>query len=121
VAIVTKAGGLTAATAKFLVKIGVNESYASTLVAIMIILITMSAWYGIYTFCSKIYKTASDFADRMKAAIAAIEQMMPPRRPNTRTIGVQSQVHYTWHDTEPRFKARENGFTRSGEVTIEPS
>jgi hypothetical protein len=57
----------------------------------------------------------------MKAAIAAIEQMMPPRRPNTRTIGVQSQVHYTWHDTEPRFKARENGFTRSGEVTIEPS
>ena len=45
--------------------------------------------------------------------------VVPGVGPLRRTIGVQSQVHYTWHDSEPRFKAANQGFQRSGEVTIE--
>ena len=40
--------------------------------------------------------------------------VVPGVGPLRRTIGVQSQVHYTWHDSEPRFKAGNQGFQRSG-------
>jgi hypothetical protein len=118
---VRKAGGLTAAFSNAMIKAGVSKDFASALFAMIVVLITILAWYGLYTLCSKIIKAANELIDKIKALLPAIELQMPTRRPITRTIGVQSQVHYTWHDTEPRFKARENGFQRSGEISIEPS
>ena len=51
-----------------------------------------------------------------QAGGAWLHQACAQREPLTRTIGVQSACHYTWHNAVPRFQARNEGFARADEV-----
>ena len=99
-------------TTKLAAYVGGNDNFASFLLAIIVVVITMFAWYGMY-------QAAKD----VKAYLLTLwrGRMVrdeTPRVVTYRTVGVQSQCTYTWHQDAPRFKAFQNGFKRSGEVSI---
>ena len=98
-------------TQELAVYVGGNESYAQFLVAFIVILFTMIAWQA----ATNIKNFVLMFWRGRK------ERDWIPQIVTFRTIGVQSQCTYTWHENDPRFKAYQNGFRRSGEVTIESS
>jgi hypothetical protein len=87
----------------------------NVLVALFIILVTTLAWYGLYRIALDMYNSAVGWfrRDRKAAELVMIEA---PKE--LRTVGVQAQCHYSWYDADPRFRAHQNGFRRSGEVTV---
>ena len=87
----------------------------NVLTAFAIVIVSILAWYGTYHIMLDAYSSLKKWLRRDRKA-AVILKVKPT---GTRNVGVQSQCHYTWHDTEQRFKAYENGFNRSGEVSVD--
>ena len=93
------------------------------LITIAAVLLTIAALYGIMTFLRSVKAAIEKIYINIEKTYKSVKCGLQERRSTirdvtVRSVGLQSQTHYSWHEAEPRFKSKENGFRRSGEVTI---
>ena len=112
-----------------------GDSYATliaqVLMSIIIVIFTGVFCYYFFKFanrCDTFIRSKINFIDDWWSKDRVTEKppeiKIPKQKPNkivgksVRDVGVQSQCHYSWHANTSRFIAREQGFSRAGEVTI---